>query len=58
MRRFIAASSAKSSNWPPEKQSEHRAWIEWASQQADRFDPLVTEKPKSVMDRKSEIAWY
>ncbi|MGO9432876.1 MAG: hypothetical protein ACLP00_01110 [Terracidiphilus sp.] len=58
MRRFIAAYTAKSSDAPPEKQAQDKGWIEWASQQADRIDPFVTEKPKSVLDRKSEIAWY
>lgn len=29
-------------------------WVAWASQQADRIDPLV-ESPPSILDRKSEF---
>jgi hypothetical protein len=55
MRRFIAAYAEKTSSRSPEKQPNHREWIEWANQQADRLDPFVAKKPASVLDRKNEI---
>jgi hypothetical protein len=58
MRRFIAAYTEKARTWPAEKQSKHSAWVEWATRQADRIDPLVTEKPVSVLDRKHELRWW
>ena len=54
-RRFIAAFPETSRSWSADKQSENRAWIEWAARQADRMDPLVSEKPPSVLDRKREL---
>src|ERR1035441_5903953 len=54
MRRFIAAYEEKSSSWPAEKQSQYKAWVEWAHRQADRIDPLVPKKPASVLDRSEE----
>jgi len=30
-------------------------WIEWATLQADRIDPFVSEKPTSLLDRKLEL---
>lgn len=56
MRRFIAAYAKKSSSWSAEKQPKYKAWIEWATQQADRADPFVSEKPPSVLDRKNELS--
>lgn len=56
MRRFIAAYAEKSSSWSAEKQPKYKAWIEWATQQADRADPFVSEKPPSVLDRKNELS--
>jgi hypothetical protein len=56
MRRFIAAYEEKSSSWPAEKQSQYKAWVEWAHRQADRIDPLVPKKPASVLDRKHELS--
>ncbi len=56
MRRFIAAYVEKSSSWSAEKQPKYKAWIEWATQQADRSDPFVLEKPRSVLDRKNELS--
>jgi hypothetical protein len=58
MRRFIAAYAEQTGVSPSEEQSEDKAWIEWAFQQADRIDPLVIEKPASVLDRKHEIRWW
>lgn len=55
MRRFIAAYAEKTSSWTGEKQSKYKAWIEWATRQADRIDPFVSEKPTSVLDRKHEL---
>lgn len=56
MRRFIAAYAEKTSHWSGEKQPKYRAWIQWASQQADRIDPFVSERPASVLDRKHELS--
>ena len=55
LRRFIAVYAEKSSSWPAEKQEKYKAWIEWATKQADRLDPFVSEKPASVLDRKHEL---
>jgi cell division ATPase FtsA len=55
MRGFIAVYAKKTSSWSAEKQPKRRAWIEWATQQADRTDPFVSEKPSSVLDRKHEL---
>lgn len=55
LRRFIAAYVEKSSSWSAEKQPQYKAWIDWATRQADRIDPFVAEKPKSVLDRKHEV---
>lgn len=57
LRRFIAAYAEKSSSWSAEKQAQYKAWIEWATRQADRIDPFVAEKPKSILDRKRELSW-
>jgi len=56
MRRFIAAYLGKRNSWSAEKQPKYKAWIEWATQQADRDDPFVSEKPRSVLDRKNELS--
>lgn len=58
IRNFIKAYEEQSHLWPSEKQAQHKAWIKWASEQADRIDPLVTEKPASVLDRKRELSWW
>jgi hypothetical protein len=58
MRSFIAAYAEKSSSWSVEKQPKYKAWIEWATQQADRADPFVSEKPPSVLDRKNELSHW
>lgn len=55
LRRFIAVCAEKSPSWPAEKQAKYQAWVEWATKQADRLDPFVSEKPASVLDRKREI---
>ena len=55
LRRFIAAYAEKSRSWSAEKQAQYKAWIEWATKQADRLDPFVSEKPASVLDRKHEL---
>jgi hypothetical protein len=57
LRRFIAAYVEKTRSWPAEKQPKYKAWIEWATQQADRFDPFVSEKPASVLDRRRELEY-
>jgi predicted RNase H-like nuclease (RuvC/YqgF family) len=54
-RRFIAAYAEKSISWSAEKQAQYKAWIEWATKQADRLDPFVSEKPASVLERKQEL---
>lgn len=56
MRKFITVYAEKSSSWSAEKQPKYKAWIEWATQQADRADPFVSEKPPSVLDRKNELS--
>ena len=56
LRRFISAYAEKSRSWPAEKQPQYKAWIEWATKQAERIDPFVREKPASVLDRKHELA--
>lgn len=58
LRRFIAVYAEKSHSWPAERQAEHKAWIEWAQEQADRVDPFVSQKPASVLDRKRELNWW
>jgi hypothetical protein len=58
LRRFISAYAKKSRSWNAEKQPQHKEWIEWASRQADRIDPFVSEKPASVLDRKRELSWW
>jgi hypothetical protein len=55
MRRFISAYAEKTHSWSAEKQPHYEAWIEWATKQAARLDPFVTEKPASVLDRKGEL---
>ena len=55
LRRFISAYAEKSRSWPAENKSYHQAWIEWATEQADRLDPFVSEKPPSALDRKGEL---
>jgi hypothetical protein len=58
LRRFISAYAEKTRSWSAEKQPHYKAWIEWATEQADRIDPFVSEKPASVLDRKHELtAW-
>lgn len=56
LRRFIAAYEEKTRSWSPEKQPRYKAWIDWATLQADRIDPFVSEKPASVLDRKDEVS--
>lgn len=58
LRRFIAVYIEKSRFWSAEKRPHHDAWIKWATQQADRIDPFVSEKPVSVLDRKGELSWW
>lgn len=55
LRRFIAVYAEKAASWPAEKQEKYKAWVEWATKQADRLDPFVSEKPASVLDRKHEL---
>jgi hypothetical protein len=55
LRRFIAAYAEKAQTWPPDSQPKHKAWIEWATREADRHDPFVKDKPTSVLDRKHEL---
>jgi hypothetical protein len=58
LRRFISEYAKRSRSWNAEKQPQHKAWIEWATRQADRIDPFVSEKPASVLDRKRELSWW
>lgn len=58
LRRFIAAYAEKTRSWSTEKQPKYKAWIEWATRQADRIDPFVSEKPASVLDRKHELGYW
>jgi hypothetical protein len=46
----------KYQSWSAENQPRYNAWIKWATQQADRIDPFVFEKPASVLDRKGELS--
>lgn len=55
IRRFIAVYSEKIPDCPTVNEDAAQAWITWALEQADRMDPLVSEKPRSVLDRKLEI---
>ena len=55
LRRFIAVYAQKTASWAAEKQENYKAWVEWATKQADRLDPFVSEKPSSVLDRKRDI---
>jgi hypothetical protein len=55
LRRFIAVYAEKTRSWSAEKQPKYQAWIEWATRQADRIDPFVSERPASVLDRKHEL---
>ncbi len=55
LRRFISAYAEKTRSWSTEEQPHYKAWIEWATKQADRLDPFVAEKPASVLDRKGEL---
>jgi hypothetical protein len=55
LRRFIAVYAEKSVSWAAEKQPDDEAWIEWATQQADPLDPVISEKPPSVLDRQCEL---
>ena len=56
IRCFIKAYEEKFRSSPSEP--ERTAWIEWAAEQANRIDPLVSEKPASVLDRKRELSWW
>ena len=58
LRGFIAAYAEKTRSWSTEKQPKYKAWIEWATRQADRIDPFVSEKPASVLDRKHELGYW
>jgi hypothetical protein len=55
LRRLVGAYAKKSISWSAEKQTQHKAWIEWATTQADRLDPFVSEKPASVLDRQHDL---
>ena len=57
LRRFIAVFAQTSRSVPAEKESKYREWIEWATREADRLDPFVSEKPASVLDQKHELNW-
>jgi hypothetical protein len=56
IRRFISAYAERIPEWPIEKQDDSKNWMAWALEQADRMDPFVLEKPRSVLDRKQEVA--
>jgi hypothetical protein len=56
LRRFIAVYAEKTSKWTADKQSHYKEWIARARQQGDRVDPFVSEKPVSVLDRKTRAA--
>lgn len=58
LRRFISVYAEKTRSWSAENQPHYKAWIEWATRQADRIDPFVSEKPASVLDRKDELTAY
>jgi transcription elongation factor GreB len=47
---FVGAYTEKSISWSAEKQTQYQAWIDWATKQADRLDPFVSEKPASLLD--------
>jgi hypothetical protein len=53
--KLIAVYAEKSQSWSAEKQPQYNAWIEWATRQADRLDPFISEKPPSVLDRRREL---
>jgi hypothetical protein len=55
MRRYIAVYAEKVGDWSTEKQAGSKVWMEWALEQADRLDPFVVQKPRSVLDRKQEV---
>jgi hypothetical protein len=55
LRRFITAYAERSRSWAAENRPRHKAWIEWATRQADRLDPFVSEKPPSVLDRQRDL---
>lgn len=55
LRRFIAAYTEKSQSWSAENHPRYNAWIKWATQQADRIDPFVFEKPAFVLGRKGQL---
>jgi hypothetical protein len=58
LRRFVGPYAEKFISGSAEKQTQHKAWIEWAATQADRLDPFVSEKPACVLHRKHELrAW-
>jgi hypothetical protein len=52
----INAYAEKSRCWSAEKEPRYKEWIEWATRQADRIDPFISEKPESVSDRKLELS--
>jgi hypothetical protein len=55
IREYIRASSARhlSEHGAIEPGGEFATWVEWASQQADRLDPLA-ESPPSILDERVE----
>lgn len=55
IRRFMAVYSEKIPDWPTVKQDNAQAWITWALEQADRMDPFVLKRPRSVLDSKQEV---
>ena len=50
-----AETSATQRGAKTDSSSETRRWIEWATQQADRVDPIATTTP-SILDKKAELA--
>ena len=58
LREYVAAvrANAEKNREECDPGSERGKWIEWAIQQADRLDPLVAEKPPSILDRAPEVA--
>jgi hypothetical protein len=58
LRRLAAAYAERSCTRSAQDKSEYKALIEWASRQADRRDPFVSEKSGSVLGRKRELTWY
>lgn len=60
MREFIAETektwAAQGHDLSPESAKGQR--VAWMKQQADRLDPLIYDKPSSILDRKKELSGW